>query len=406
MHAGGRNGVIGMKRVLSAMALTTTTLVLVVASMTAATGAAGPSTQDRSRWLQLAAGDAFSCGIRTDHTLWCWGRNSDGQLGSGSQNGRVVPARVGADDTWVQVAVGYTHACAIKRDGTLWCWGDNVAGQLGNGETKTRTTPVLVRHPTGWSAVSAGDGFTCAVGETGSLWCWGADALGQLGNGGPGRNETRPERIGGATTWSSLSLGLKWGCGLHTDGTAWCWGDGAGGVLGNGSQRSSYRPTSVRGGGTWSTLSAGDNTTCGVSASTAGSLWCWGSNDHGALGIGGHGGKRLVPAQVGTWRDWTTVSAAGSSACGVRSTGTLWCWGDDHDGQLGFRHQRPVQLPTRVGSTATWTQVSVGQVHTLGIHRALGGWAWGANHDGELGDGTTTQRFHPVRIDTADALPL
>jgi len=91
-------------------------------------------------WAQLSAGEFHSCGIRFDSTLWCWGENSLGQLGSGLANDQALPVAVGPA-TWSSVDAGGAHSCGIRTDQSLWCWGLNVLGQLGDGTTIARSTP-------------------------------------------------------------------------------------------------------------------------------------------------------------------------------------------------------------------------------------------------------------------------
>ena len=206
-----------------------------------------------SGWSTISAGGLYTCGIRPDHTLWCWGHNGVGQLGLGdtkrratpSQVGvaptgsvsppasttpapsrpttacgagdrtaagssdwvttgkRKTPTRVGADTDWTSVAAGYTHTCGIRTDHTLWCWGGgSFAGQLGLGDLTDRSSPTQVGTRTDWATVRAGDSHTCATRTDHTLWCWGYNAGGQLGLGDftepeqphPGR---QPHRLGG-----------------------------------------------------------------------------------------------------------------------------------------------------------------------------------------------------------------
>jgi alpha-tubulin suppressor-like RCC1 family protein len=136
-------------------------------------------------WAAVTVGGDHTCAVKTDHTLWCWGLNNDDQLGDGSTTERPVPVQVSGHATdWAAVTAGGIHTCAVKTDHTLWCWGDNTYGQVGDGSTTTRTVPVQVSgHATDWAAVTAGLFHTCAVKTDGTLWCWGWNPDGQLGDG-------------------------------------------------------------------------------------------------------------------------------------------------------------------------------------------------------------------------------
>jgi alpha-tubulin suppressor-like RCC1 family protein len=127
-----------------------------------------------------------TCAVRTDGTLWCWGRNSDGELGIGPGASKNTPAQVGKATDWSLVSSGgYStyHSCAVKTTGTLWCWGGNTSGQLGDGTRISRDTPTQVGSATNWSDVAPGSNHTCAVRTDGTLWCWGTNHNGQLGDG-------------------------------------------------------------------------------------------------------------------------------------------------------------------------------------------------------------------------------
>src|SRR5262245_37271801 len=106
--------------------------------------APGPAAAATS-WLQVSAGGDHTCGIRTNHTLWCWGQNLRGELGLGDHTDRYVPAQVGSQANWASVSSGLWFTCGVKSDGTAYCWGENDWGQLGVGDyaKRDRPTPLL-----------------------------------------------------------------------------------------------------------------------------------------------------------------------------------------------------------------------------------------------------------------------
>jgi hypothetical protein len=204
-------------------------------------------------WATVSTGDSSTCAIRTDGTLWCWGGNGDGGLGVGDTNDRLTPTQVGSATTWASVstAKGDDYTCATRTDGTLWCWGDNVSGQLGTGDTKNRLAPVQVGTAATWASVSVtngdgatGDQYTCATRTDGTLWCWGGNGAGQLGTGDTS-SQLIPTQVGTATTWASVSAGWANACATRTDGTLWCWGDNTFGQLGTGDTTARLIPTEV-----------------------------------------------------------------------------------------------------------------------------------------------------------------
>jgi alpha-tubulin suppressor-like RCC1 family protein len=119
-----------------------------------------------------------------DRSLWCWGDNFGGQLGLGDYTERVVPTRVGTDVDWARLTTGTAaYTCAVRTDRSLWCWGVNGYGQLGLGDAAWRMIPTRVGSDTNWVRISAGHGHTCGVRMGHSLWCWGWNEDGQLGLG-------------------------------------------------------------------------------------------------------------------------------------------------------------------------------------------------------------------------------
>ncbi|MBK8015177.1 MAG: hypothetical protein IPK13_28035 [Deltaproteobacteria bacterium] len=144
-------------------------------------------TQLASDVVQLVAGGIdHACAVKADRTLWCWGLNSDGQLGDGTTTTRHSPVQAGVSQLGNQVLrarSGVWHTCAIKTDGTVWCWGYNYFGQLGDGTTTTRKSPVQVPLPGPARVLQPGHSTTFVTLLDGSTWGWGYNGDGQLGDG-------------------------------------------------------------------------------------------------------------------------------------------------------------------------------------------------------------------------------
>jgi alpha-tubulin suppressor-like RCC1 family protein len=351
---------------------------------------------DPSGWRQVSAGDDFTCAISEGNTLWCWGANAGGELGIDSSTSQDLPARVGLRAGWRQVSAGTSHTCAIRKDRTLWCWGSNRSGELGTGSFRDRLGPVQVGSQAVWAQVSAGDRQTCATQVDGTLWCWGSNDLGQLGTGGRTGPRTSPQQVGTAASWHQVSTGDDVTCAIRTDGTLWCWGYNAAGGVGIG-RVSATQPLPVQVGtvATWQRISVGGLDACAVR--TDGTLWCWGFNNDGELGTGS-ATDQYSPVQVGTRVGWDDVSAGQIATCALHGEPTLWCWGDNAFGQLGIGSTAGQSVPARVGTQPFWHQVSAGFSHACAIRGDRSLWCWGDNADGELGDGTTAGTDSPVQV--------
>jgi alpha-tubulin suppressor-like RCC1 family protein/tRNA A-37 threonylcarbamoyl transferase component Bud32 len=147
------------------------------------------------RFVSIAAGSGHTCAVSTEGDVFCWGRNAGGQLGIGGTFDRLMPSKVAADRAdFVSVTAGGVHTCARTRSGQVYCWGRNTYGQLGDGTTTDAPTPVHVGGSTSFIAVAASGAHTCAVGTTGESFCWGYNVAGQLGD-GTRTHQPRPVRV-------------------------------------------------------------------------------------------------------------------------------------------------------------------------------------------------------------------
>ena len=283
----------------------------------------------RAGWVQVAAGSYHACAVRNDGTLWCWGDNHLGELGDGTTTASTVPVQVGTATDWASVTGSDSTECALRTDGTLWCWGYDDFGQVGNG-TGGLTTDIVVSPvqigAADWTSVSAGV-FTCGVQAGGSAWCWGSPVYGY---------GYAPAPLPGGGAWASVSVGGDSACGIQTDQTVWCWGDDNGGQLGGGkSGPPASVPVQAAAGDSWRQVTAGGGHVCALHG---GSSWCWGNNAEGQAG-NGTTATFTVPVKTGVppSYNWAQVSAGGvADTCGIQRGGSLWCWGLNYGGQLGI----------------------------------------------------------------------
>jgi len=168
-----------------------------------------------------------------DGSLWGWGSNGHGQIGDGTTTDSLIPIRIGVDNDWVSVSTSGVAVMAIRADGTLWGWGRNYRGQLGDGTITNRHSPTWIGN--GWTSVSAGSSHTVAIRTDGSLWAWGWNFEGRTGL-GPSATDTTlaPMQIGESTNWVSVSAGSSHTVAIRADGSLWVWGGNAHGQLGIG----------------------------------------------------------------------------------------------------------------------------------------------------------------------------
>jgi alpha-tubulin suppressor-like RCC1 family protein len=347
----------------------------------------------------VAVGYAHACARKADGTLWCWGANDSGQLGDGTITGRLAPARVTALGGGVaEVSAGDLFTCARKTDGTLWCWGGNAAGQLGNGTTDEGLVPAPVTAlGDAVAEISAADLHACARKTDGTLWCWGA---GLLGDGGSDGSLVPVQVAALGATVAEVSTGDGASCARKTDGTLWCWGDNTFGIVGDGTTDARPTPVPVTAlGSDVAGVSAGDLFACARKAD--GTAWCWGTNDHGQLGDGTTA-SHFAPAQTHLPRGSVVeaLSVNGRHACALLAGSGLWCWGGNASGELGdgTTTDRPTPVPVTVPGGGV-VEVAAGINHETCSAGADGSvFCWGENGDGQIGDGTTIDRSAPVRV--------
>jgi len=265
-------------------------------------------------FIAVAAGDQHSCALTSGGDVYCWGSNSNGQLGNGSQaSNSTTPIKVVAGVSFASIGAGGYHTCGITVGGDAYCWGLNASGQLGDSSLANRSIPVAVTGGFKFTSVSAGESHTCGVASDGKAYCWGDDKYGQLGFGIPVAQKTSPTAVAAGLPFVALSAGGFHTCGIASDSRAWCWGDNSTGELGVANPTNNASPSAVAGGLLFKSISAGGgptgryyyNTnyqiieahTCGIT--TAGVIYCWGSNARGELGYGPTITISSTPLRVG-----------------------------------------------------------------------------------------------------------
>jgi alpha-tubulin suppressor-like RCC1 family protein len=319
-------------------------------------------------WLNISTNYQFTLATKTDGTLWAWGGNTSGQLGLGNTTNYSSPKQIGALTGWLIVAASkYQSSYAIKTDGTLWSWGRNLSGQLGLGNTTNYSSPKQVGSLTNWSSISAAYGAVGAVKTDGTLWMWGQNSTGQLGTGNTTQLSS-PVQVGALTNWYSVSIFWQSTIAIKTDGTIWSWGQNVSyGALGLGNTTNYSSPKQIGSLTNWSKASAGQY--FGVAIKTDGTLWGWGKNTGGELGLG-NTTNYSSPKQIGSLTNWLTVVAGGYGNClAIKTDGTLWGWGYNAQGQLGLGNTAYYYSPKQVGALTTWISIASGGYASLGIAR-------------------------------------
>ncbi|MBA2627553.1 MAG: hypothetical protein H0U85_06040, partial [Gemmatimonadales bacterium] len=308
-------------------------------------------------FVALAAGTEATCGITVARKLVCWGSGSRGQLGSPS--GAQQSVQIGTTQMWSRVAIGYNHTCAIG-DGGVYCWGDNEDGALGNGTFISRRSlgmPILANA----TEITAGFGVTCALLSSGGARCWGSNVQGELGN-GKIAHKREPALVAlPAGTVRQIVAGDHHACalvGASSPYTAYCWGLNTKKQLdGTSAAVTHSTPVLVSTTTKFTQLAAGIMHTCGLAA--GGSITCWGENGNSELGISGLTSLHTVNAPSSPW---SYVAAGIYTTCAI-SAGQLYCWGA-YPGLTGSP-----ATPTNLGKVGSWewSTISIGRGFAVGI---------------------------------------
>ncbi|MCP4304231.1 MAG: RCC1 repeat-containing protein [bacterium] len=359
----------------------------------------------------IAAGDSHTCALTSDGGVKCWGSNRYGQFGNGSGTNSSTPVDViGLATDITAIAVGGSHTCALTRHGGLKCWGSNTHGQLGNGTRTNSSIPVeVIRLPSPVKAIAAGQSHSCALTREGAVMCWGGNDNGQLGNGRTFQSSI-PSAVNGLAgeVISDIAAGSFHTCALKNDGEVMCWGANGHGQLGTGRPwpRPTPGPVAVQDlGFEAAKIAAGVLHTCALS--NTGEVACWGRNGRGQLGNGTTADSAMpVPVDLSRIRsEITAITLGGAHSCALTQDGEVMCWGWNHNGQLGNRSTMDSSVPVRVagfGAEGAAVAVSAGSAHNCALTESGTLKCWGQNREGQLGDGNTSFGATSAPVDVRD----
>jgi alpha-tubulin suppressor-like RCC1 family protein len=356
------------------------------------------------RWKTTVTGTR-SCGVTLDGELYCWGRSF---LGDGTDASRSTPTRVAGTQQYMGPVAETAH-CAITSGGVAQCWGWNSYAVLGVGDQSStpRAVPTAVNIDVRFQSISAGNTDVCALAVDWTAYCWGRGQFGQQGNGliGLSAMQYSPAPVRRGLAYRSITVGGSHACALTAAGTAYCWGAGGWGQLGDGfgwgglyvTDRRVSEPQQILG-HTFVEIAAGASHTCALKSS--GVAYCWGSNQYGATGDGTTYSilsPRNTPAPVAGGVSFNRLVTGKTRTCGRSGMDIWYCWGENTDGMLAPGGPGVINVPTllptygfRFESLAIGSSFAGDYHNFCGITYASVLFCWGDNSDGQLGQGSTS----------------
>ena len=371
--------------------------------------------------VAVSAGAFHTCAIVDNGSLFCWGSNGNGRLGTGDPptQDAYSPKWVdlGVGRTAVAISAGNTHTCAILDDGSLTCFGNDYSGQLGNGPGQSDSSvPGIVDGGFTWdnstgsnsgssatNLIASSEGAELMVGDLMNDITFQYDSSAASGSGsGSGSGSSTSFNL----TSQNIAGGRLYTCAILENGSVACWGDNQYGQLGDGTTTDRSTPTLTESLGTGRTavqLATGDYHTCALLDNHE--VKCWGHNQYGKLGDGATNDRTSPPSSgitFPTGRTPIALAAGDEQTCAIMDDGSLTCWGGNAQGELGDGTTTHRSSPTiiSVSTTADVIDIGSGDAHTCALLDDGTIKCWGNNIFGQLGDGTTTTRLTPTLTDS------
>jgi alpha-tubulin suppressor-like RCC1 family protein len=292
----------------------------------------------------------------------------------------------------IAISAGGTHVCALLQNGEVMCWGDNSSGQLGDGTNTPHSVPIKVTNLVDAIAIAAGGQHTCAITKSDGVKCWGYNRYGQLGNGTKTMSNVPVNVTELSSPIISIAAGIDHTCAITREGNIKCWGKNLYGRLGDGSNSlHSTTPVDVINlDGTAVSITMGNEHTCVILDN--GGVQCWGSNSSGQLGIGGNKNVSKTPEYVSDITSGANqISAGYSKTCATMRDGKLKCWG-----WIGSSYF--FDTPTEISNLNGVISIAVGAGHICAVLQDGSVQCLGENASGELGNNSNAESFSPVRV--------
>lgn len=360
---------------------------------------------------QIAPGNRHTVALRKDGRVYTWGCNALGETNQAAEISLVsgLPGEI------VQVAAGNNFSLALTKDGQVYGWGRDTFGQLNGEDSRAVYKEAILLKADHVTSIAAGDNYALALKEDGTVWGWGTNINGQLGQGNyqssrnPVQVKDPQDATGYLTGVRKIYAGVRTAAAVKENGRAYCWGDGEYGQTGNGkaqhgpgvslpvcckASREGDELTGVKG-----IAEARCHT---VVLTEEGSVYTWGLNKHGELGLGDHVPEvdltdpanadflttEVYPQKVDGLEEIQEIAVGMSHTAVLKKDGTVWTWGYNDRmsrGALGIGDTEYSKVPMQVQGLADIERLYTGLNHNFAVDRTGTVWAWGNAENGRLG---------------------
>jgi alpha-tubulin suppressor-like RCC1 family protein len=350
----------------------------------------------------IAGGESHSLAVKDDGTLWSWGLNAKGQLGLGHTNNVLAARQVSGFMGASEVVGGRLHSVVLKADGTVWAFGHNAYGQLGDGTKLQRTSPIQVSSLSGVGNIAAGDYHTLVLESDGTVWGWGNGLSGKLGDGLQTKAQLTPVKAIGLSGITQIAAGASHSIALKSDGSVWTWGMNRSGQLGLGyTNECVVVPTRVPGLLGVQQIVGGNVSTYALKSD--GTVWSWGRNLSGQLGDG-TSVQKDEPVRVAGLSGIVAIASGSTHGLALDSNGDVWAWGSGASGQIGDGDTTKELVPVKLLGLSQVVGIGAGGSHSMALKSDGRIYTWGANEAGQLGVGSTTDAAVPTVVSGVDLI--
>jgi len=349
----------------------------------------------------IRGGSLHSVVLNNAGQVFTFGENQDGQLGDDTTDDKKIPVPIFGNHDFVKIDSNYRHTIALHNDTSVWAWGWNNKGQLGSGTTSELLVPTCVDGLTRVQNIAAGAYHSMALLHNGDVKAWGSNSYGQLGD-GTSNQRYQPAPVNNLEKIKAIAAGYNHSLAILEDNTVMAWGNNNAGQVGDYSDgNNKFIPVKVSHLVNVVSIAAGKEHSMALKKN--GTVWAWGSNDKGQLGIGSTINQNH-PVQIETLDDIDAIAAGGQHSMALREDGTIWIWGLNNQGQLGNGTMLTDEVihyettPIKVESNQPFIGISAGENHSMALSADGTVWVWGDNSKGQLGTDTPQNILVPQLV--------